>query len=56
MSRSRVRIGRWVAVLAVISLVGALGVSAAGAQQNPPVNQPGVTASEIRVGGVGTYL
>ena len=31
-----------------------IGVSAAGAQQNPPVNQPGVTDSEIRVGGVGT--
>ena len=54
MSRSRVRVGRWVAVLAVISLVGAIGVSAAGAQQNPPVDQPGVTDSEIRVGGVGT--
>ena len=54
MSRSRVRVGRWVAILAVISLVGVIGVSAAGAQQNPPVNQPGVTDSEIRVGGVGT--
>ena len=54
MSRSRVRVGRWVAVLAVISLVGGIGVSAAGAQQNPPVNQPGVTDSEIRVGGVAT--
>ncbi len=54
MSRSRVRIGRWVAVLVVISLVGAIGVSAAGAQQNPPVNQPGVTDSEIKVGGVAT--
>ena len=54
MSRSRVRVGRWVAVLAVISLVGGIGVSAAGAQQNPPVNQPGVTDSEIHVGGVAT--
>src|SRR5262252_4053471 len=40
-----------VAVLVTVSL---LGVAEAGAQQNPPVNQPGVTASEIRVGGVGT--
>ncbi len=54
MSRARVRVGRWVGLLAVISLVGALGVSAAGAQQNPPVDQPGVTNSEIRVGGVAT--
>ncbi len=43
MSRSRVRVGRWVAILAVISLFGVIGVSAAGAQQNPPVDQPGVT-------------
>jgi len=54
MSRSRVRVGRWVAILAVVSLIGVISVSAAGAQQNPPVNQPGVTDSEIRVGGVGT--
>ncbi len=54
MSRSRGRVGRWGALIAVIALVGAFGVSAAGAQQNPPVNQPGVTDSEIRVGGVGT--
>jgi hypothetical protein len=54
MSRSRVRVGRWVAIPAVVSLVGVIGVSATGAQQNPPVNQPGVTDSEIRVGGVGT--
>jgi branched-chain amino acid transport system substrate-binding protein len=54
MSRSRAPVGRWVSILAVISLVGAIGVSAAGAQQNPPVNQPGVTDSEIRVGGVAT--
>src|SRR5689334_24375207 len=54
MSRGRVRVGRWGALIAVIALVGAFGVSSAGAQQNPPVNQPGVTDSEIRVGGVGT--
>ena len=53
MSRSRVRVGRWVALLAVISLVGAMGVAGAGAQ-NPPVDQPGVTSTEIRVGGVAT--
>jgi branched-chain amino acid transport system substrate-binding protein len=40
-----------VAVLASVSL---LGVAEAGAQQNPPVNEPGVTNSEIRVGGVAT--
>jgi branched-chain amino acid transport system substrate-binding protein len=54
MSRSRVRVGRWVALLAIVSLVGATGVSAAGAQRNPPVDEPGVTDSEIRVGGVAT--
>ena len=40
-----------VAVLVTVSL---LGVAEAGAQQNPPVNEPGVTNSEIRVGGVAT--
>ncbi len=34
--------------------VSLVGVAQAGAQQNPPVNQPGVTDSEIRVGGVAT--
>jgi branched-chain amino acid transport system substrate-binding protein len=53
MSRSRMRVGRWGALLAAISLAGAIGVSGAGAQ-NPPVDQPGVTTSEIRVGGVAT--
>jgi branched-chain amino acid transport system substrate-binding protein len=42
------------AIVAVLASVSLLGVAEAGAQQNPPVNQPGVTASEIRVGGVGT--
>lgn len=43
------------AALAVLVVTaGLLGVSQAGAQQNPPVNEPGVTNSEIRVGGVGT--
>jgi branched-chain amino acid transport system substrate-binding protein len=40
-----------VAVLVTVSL---FGVAEAGAQQNPPVNEPGVTTSEIRVGGVAT--
>lgn len=53
MSRSRVRVGRGVTLLAVISLVGAIGLSGAAAQ-NPPVDQPGVTDTEIRVGGVAT--
>jgi ABC-type branched-subunit amino acid transport system substrate-binding protein len=42
-----------VALIAAVSLVGVIGVSEAGAQ-NPPVNEPGVTDSEIRVGGVAT--
>src|SRR5213080_4448977 len=42
------------ALAAVVVTVSLLGVAQAGAQQNPPVNQPGVTASEIKVGGVGT--
>jgi branched-chain amino acid transport system substrate-binding protein len=54
MSRSRMRVGRWGALLAAISLVGAVGVAEAGAQQNQPVDQPGVTNTEIRVGGVAT--
>ncbi|HEX7521387.1 MAG TPA: hypothetical protein VF441_04935 [Acidimicrobiia bacterium] len=44
-----------VAVLAAISLVGAVSRSAAGASQTyPPVDQPGVTAKEIKVGGIVT--
>jgi branched-chain amino acid transport system substrate-binding protein len=55
MSRSRMGIGRWVAVAAVVSLVGAVSVPAAGAQGDfPPVDQPGVSDSEIRVAGVAT--
>src|SRR6266545_633611 len=42
------------ALVAVAVTVSLLGVAQAGAQQNPPVNEPGVTASEIRVGGVAT--
>jgi len=40
-----------VTVLVTVSLFGGGEVAA---QQNPPVNQPGVTSSEIRVGGVAT--
>jgi branched-chain amino acid transport system substrate-binding protein len=57
MSRARVascRGARGLALLvAVLVTVSLLGVAQAGAQ-NPPVNQPGVTDSEIRVGGVAT--
>jgi branched-chain amino acid transport system substrate-binding protein len=55
MSRSRVRAGRGLAVLAALSLVGLIGVPAAGAAESfPAVDQPGVTADEIKVGGVTT--
>jgi branched-chain amino acid transport system substrate-binding protein len=56
MSRRRLGVGRWLAVVAAISLVGAIGVPGAGAggEQFPPVDQPGVTDKEIRVGGVAT--
>jgi branched-chain amino acid transport system substrate-binding protein len=53
MSRFQVSVGRWLALLTAISLLGAVDASGAGAQ-NPPVNQPGVTSTEIRVGGVAT--
>ena len=43
-----------VAAISVLATTGLLGVTGAGAQQNPPVNQPGVTNTEIRVGGVAT--
>ena len=49
------RAGRWVvALVAVSATVVLVGVSGVGAQQNPPVSQPGVTPTEIRVGGVAT--
>jgi branched-chain amino acid transport system substrate-binding protein len=55
MPRSRLRAWRGVAVLAAISLVGAVSGSAASASQTyPPVDQPGVTAKEIKVGGIVT--
>src|SRR6266511_1458210 len=49
------RASRWVAgPVAALVAVAVLGVTDAGAQTNPPVNQPGVTDTEIRVGGVAT--
>ncbi len=55
MSRSRVHVGRWVAVVAAITLIGAIVAPAATAQQKfPAVDQPGVTDKEIKVGGVAT--
>ena len=49
------RAGRATAVVVtVLVTVSLFGVTEAAAQQNPPVNQPGVTSSEIRVGGVAT--
>ena len=58
MERRRVRIGRWLALLGTVALAGAVVAPAAGAgggdQQFPAVDQPGVTDSEIRVGGVAT--
>jgi ABC-type branched-subunit amino acid transport system substrate-binding protein len=54
MARSHRRAWRGAAVVAVVSLVSAFGAQAGGAQQNPPVDQPGVTDKEIRVGGVVT--
>jgi ABC-type branched-subunit amino acid transport system substrate-binding protein len=52
--RSRLVRGCLAALLAVGATVLLTGVPEAGAQQNPPVNQPGVTSSEIHVGGVAT--
>ncbi len=53
MSRSRVRAWRGVAVLVAVSLIAVLTAGVAGAATTyPAVNQPGVTAKEIKVGGV----
>jgi ABC-type branched-subunit amino acid transport system substrate-binding protein len=50
---SRSRIHRTLAALVAVGLVGGLGVVSAGAQEDfPPVDQPGVTDTEIKVGGV----
>jgi branched-chain amino acid transport system substrate-binding protein len=42
------------AFVSVLAAVTVLGVTEVSAQQNPPVNQPGVTDKDIRVGGVAT--
>jgi branched-chain amino acid transport system substrate-binding protein len=55
MSKSRMRAARAVAVVAALSLVGLMGVPGAdAAEEFPAVDQPGVTAQEIKVGGVVT--
>ena len=55
MSKSRVRAMRGVVVVAALSLVGLVGGPAVGAAETfPTVDQPGVTAKEIKVGGVVT--
>ena len=46
---------RWTAAfVSVLAAATVLGATEVGAQQNPPVNQPGVTDKAIRVGGVAT--
>jgi len=55
MSKSRVRALRGVTVvLAVLALVGLTGGSAGAAGSFPAVDQPGVSGTEIKVGGVTT--
>src|SRR5215467_6525736 len=58
MSRTRRRgrsAMRWIAsFVAVSAATMVLGATGAGAQQNPPIDQPGVTDKTIRVGGVAT--
>jgi branched-chain amino acid transport system substrate-binding protein len=55
MSRPRVRVRRWMTVLVAISLGAAASAAVAGAGENfPAVDQPGVSDTEIRVGGVVT--
>jgi ABC-type branched-subunit amino acid transport system substrate-binding protein len=54
MSRARMSVGRWLVLLTTISLVGAIGATGASGAQNPAVNEPGVTSTQIRVGGVAT--
>lgn len=54
MRRTRVGIGRVTLVLVATALAAVLTVPAVGAASFPAVNQPGVTAKEIKVGGVVT--
>ncbi len=55
MAGLRVRAGRATALVLTVAMLGAVGASVAAAQgDSPAVDQPGVTDSEIRVGGVAT--
>jgi branched-chain amino acid transport system substrate-binding protein len=54
MSGSRVRFGRVTFVLVATALAAVLTAPAAEAATFPAVNQPGVTATQIKVGGVAT--
>ena len=58
MARRRVRCGRWVALLGVAALAGAVVAPAAaaggGSGDFPAVDQPGVSDSQIKVSGVAT--
>ena len=46
----RAEVAGWPALAAVVVTVSLLGVAEAGAQQNPAVDQPGVTDKDISVG------
>jgi ABC-type branched-subunit amino acid transport system substrate-binding protein len=53
MSGTRIRRWRGAAVLLAVSLVGAMTIQTAGAADSfPEVDQPGVTPTEIKVGGI----
>jgi len=55
MSHALRRVRRAAVVLVALSMVGVGSIATAGAQEDfPPVDQPGVTDDEIRVGGVVT--
>jgi ABC-type branched-subunit amino acid transport system substrate-binding protein len=55
MSGRKIGRGRWLAVVVSVVLLGALvAPSAAAGGKFPAVNEPGVTANQIRVGGVAT--
>ncbi len=59
MARRRVRVGRWVALLGVVALGGAIvapvaGAAGGGGGDFPAVDQPGVSDTEIKVSGVAT--
>ncbi len=54
MSRSRMRVGRAFTVAVTAALAVGLVAPAAGAADSPAVDQPGVTDTQIKVGGVVT--